>query len=610
MRDPLGLSIGVANLIAARVGSAPMARRSVLTLFGHRPPEVGGPEDNPNLSEPGLVLRGFIERIGDAAPFVAPDGSTHHSDALAVEALDAMARAIGDGPPLAIAVPGYWGQNAVAALREAMRSKPALAPGGAPPALISDATTALAALYAKPGFPTDGVVALCDFGAGGTSVTLTDAAANFRHIGETVRYPDFSGNRVDEAILARLPAGFGGTGNPDAANTDPLRSPSRRLDQCRCAKEQLSAATVAVVPAETPGAGQEIQLSRSELENLISDPLERFVTTVQEILRRCEISPARLAAVATVGGGACIPLVTRQLEERLQVPVVTTQQPTLSAAIGAAILAEQGSAASIADASTDVVAGATAPADLGAGAPTDMVSSAWAAEAARAAAGETSADGDQSATYRALAWSQDVSTGNEPVAYTGEDHSAEYGQGPPSAPAAPAVAPALPAPRQPGWYKRSGVMFGLAAAAALAALGGAALMAIKLSTTNPSPLENTTTVQPTHLPSVGPLPPPPPTSETPPPPASTSTESEVPASPSTTQPPITTTAPRTTVPTTTTAPSTTVPTTTAPTTTWGTIRPTTTPPTSRFSYPPITPSSPTTTARVPTLVPIRPTYGR
>ena len=83
MSDPLGLSIGVANVTAARVGSARMTRRSVLTLFGDRPPEVGVPEDNPNLTEPGLVLRGFIERIGDPAPFVAPDGSMHHSDALA-----------------------------------------------------------------------------------------------------------------------------------------------------------------------------------------------------------------------------------------------------------------------------------------------------------------------------------------------------------------------------------------------------------------------------------------------------------------------------------------------------------------------------------------------
>jgi hypothetical protein len=583
MSDPLGLSIGVANLRAARVGGAPMTRRAVLTLFGHRPPEVGVPEENPNLNEPGLVLRGFIERIGDPAPFVAPDGSTHRSDALVVEALDAMARAAGNGPPAVIAVPGYWGQNAVGRLRDALLPKPALAPNGRPPALVSDATTALAALYAKPGFPTDGVVALCDFGAGGTSLTLTDAAADFRHIGETVRCPEFSGDWIDHAILNHLPASAGGA---EAAGTAPLAPPMRLLDECRSAKEKLSSATVAVVPGDTPGIEEDIRISRAELENLIAGPLERFVTTVQEILRRNDIPTARLAAVATVGGGACIPLVTQQLQDRLHVAVVSTPQPTLSAAIGAAVLAGQRSRAAT-DAPTTRDAAATAAAPT-AGAPTDKLSSAWAAEAARAAAGEASADGDRSATHRALAWSQEAS-GNEPLPYDG---AAE-----PDRPPAPAVAPAepaAPAPERLPWYKRSGVLFSLAAAAALTALLGAALMAFKLSNTNTAPIQRTTTVTPSRLPSVSRLPAS--TTETTPPPASTSTETVI-----VPPPPSTTGAPRTTTSTTTTsAPTTTTPTTTVPTTTL---------PTTTFTYPPVT-TPPTTQPYLPRWLPGAPGYGQ
>lgn len=602
MSDSLGLSIGVANVVAARVGSAPVTRRSVLTLFGHRPPEVGVPEDNPNLSEPGLVLRGFIERIGDPAPFVAPDGSTHRSDALAVEVLDAMVRAVGNGSPAVVAVPGYWGQNAVGKLRDALRPKPTLAPNGVPPALVSDATTALAALYAKPGFPTDGVVVLCDFGAGGTSVTLTDAALDFRHIGETVRYTDFSGNQIDQAILRHLPANVDGPGDPDAAGTEPLAPPLRLLDECRAVKERLSSATVAVVPADTPGVVEDIRLSRAELEDLISDPLERFVSTVQEMLRRSEIPKSRVAAVATVGGGACIPLVTQQLEERLQVPVVTTPQPMLSAAIGAAVLAEQ-SAEDAGGASTGVGAAAAAPTafdaaarpDLDTAAPTDMASSAWAAEAARAAAAESPADGAQSATHRALAWSQEASTGDEPLPYTGDDHEQRSAGGSAAAVSEPED---RAGPQRTPWYKRSGVLFGLAAAAALIALGGVGTMAFKLSNTDTGPPKKTSSVTPSQLPSVGPVPPPPPpssesTTESPPPPATT--ESMVAPPPPTTEAPITTTMPTTTMPTTA-VPTTTVPTTTLPTTT--------------FSYPPVTTSPPTTNYRLPTLVPVTPTYVR
>ena len=47
MSDSLGLSIGMTNLVAARIGRAPVMRRSVLTLFNDRAPEVGVPGENP-----------------------------------------------------------------------------------------------------------------------------------------------------------------------------------------------------------------------------------------------------------------------------------------------------------------------------------------------------------------------------------------------------------------------------------------------------------------------------------------------------------------------------------------------------------------------------------
>ena len=90
-------------------------------------------------------------------------------------------------------------------LRDALFTQPDLTPPGAvAPVTIPDATAALAALHSKPGFPKDGVVALCDFGAGGTSVTLTDAASNLQQIGPTVRYAEFSGDGIDQLILRNL----------------------------------------------------------------------------------------------------------------------------------------------------------------------------------------------------------------------------------------------------------------------------------------------------------------------------------------------------------------------------------------------------------------------
>jgi molecular chaperone DnaK (HSP70) len=172
MSEPLGLSIGTTSMVAARVGSPPVTRRSVLTVSGQ-------------------PLGGFVERAGDPIPLVAADGSRHLADDLIVAVLDEMAGDTGGqersdpgnhSAPIAIAVPAHWNGATLRALRSAMRSRPNLAPGGVPARLVSDAVTTLTALHASPGLPTSGVVALMDFGGGGTTVTLADAASSFETI--------------------------------------------------------------------------------------------------------------------------------------------------------------------------------------------------------------------------------------------------------------------------------------------------------------------------------------------------------------------------------------------------------------------------------------------
>ena len=96
----LGVAIGTTNLVATRSGQPPISRRSVLTLWDNRPAEVGVPSQNPELTSPnltqaGVVLRGFVERVGDPVPLVAADGSAHRGEALLTAALEAMAREIG-----------------------------------------------------------------------------------------------------------------------------------------------------------------------------------------------------------------------------------------------------------------------------------------------------------------------------------------------------------------------------------------------------------------------------------------------------------------------------------------------------------------------------------
>jgi hypothetical protein len=465
MSESLGLSIGVANLVAARAGRAPVTRSSVLTLFEHRPTEIGLPEENPSLTESGLVLRGFVERVGDRAPLVAADGTKYLGEVLTVEAVEAMARTVGYGKPITIAVPAYWSDAQFSALREEFFAQPDLARDGVAPALVSDATAALAALRSRPGFPVDGVIALCDFGAGGTTITLMDARSHFSRIGPSVRYAEFSGDAIDQHILNNLRTSDATVA--DVGATARIGSQARLLDDCRRAKEQLSTADQATI-ARAPG--DEVRLSRVEFDRIMAEPLDRLLGTIAETLRRNNVPENRLASVAVVGGGANIPALAARLSERFRVPIHATPQPAFSAAVGAATLGDQQGSAG---APTMAGAAVETPTQMVNTAGIDMTQAAWAAQA-------TDVDG-------ALAWSQDADEANEPVPYTGRDATGEYDR----------EATAFDDSAEQGglpWYKRTALVLGVAGAAAAVLV--AVLLAINLLTAKSSPLNPSPPTEP------------------------------------------------------------------------------------------------------------------
>jgi Hsp70 protein len=325
----LGLSVGATNLAGTRDGQIAVIRPAELTLHGQR-------------------LTGFVDRVGDPVPLIAPDGSKHRSEELLAHALGAMAHAVTDGMPVsdvAVAVPAHWRASVVDTLRRNLR-------GRLP--VVSDATAALTALRANPGLPTRGVIVLCDFGGSGTSITLANAARDFAPFGETVRLPDFSGDQIDQALLTHV---VGGLAEIDPSGTAMVGSLVRLRDECRRAKERLSAETATAVVAELPGQRADIRVTRTELEDLMAAPLSEFFAALDETLERYGVPAAHVSAVATVGGGARIPLITQRLSEHLRTPVVTTPHPQLTAAEGAALIAHR---ARVADTATTLTP--TAPA--------------------------------------------------------------------------------------------------------------------------------------------------------------------------------------------------------------------------------------------------------
>ncbi|MDT5265227.1 MAG: hypothetical protein QOI90_1853, partial [Mycobacterium sp.] len=303
MRDCVGVSVGATNLVAARADGGATVRPAAVTWRG-------------------TVLTGFVERFGDRVPIVAEDGSAHAADRLMAEAVADLTRARGRVDSTCVAVPAHWGAHLVDRMR-------ALLPDAT---VTSDAVAALTALRSHPGLPARGVVALCDFGATGTTITLADAGADFRAIGDAVRYDDFSGDFVDRALLTHLLASL----DVDPSSTSAVASLTAFREGVRNAKERLSFEAATGLPG--PLQGTTVRLTRAELESLVRGPLDGVLAAFDDTLRRNGLWRADLAAVATVGGGARIPLVTQRLSEALRMPVTTTAHAQTVAAMGAALL--------------------------------------------------------------------------------------------------------------------------------------------------------------------------------------------------------------------------------------------------------------------------------
>jgi hypothetical protein len=285
-----------------------------------------------------------VNRVGDPAGVVAADETTHRSETLIADALRALAYAATDGRPLpdAVAVthPAHWDPAAVSTVRIAL-SRVSEWSGGRL-ALLPDSTAALFALHTNPGLPSRGIIAVCDFGGSGTTVTLVDAEDGYHAIAPAVRYGEFSGDGIDQALLTHIVSDLSSAASFDTAATSAIGSLNRLRTACRFAKERLSSTLATELTADVPGHRGEIRLTRGDLDDAIRQPLDRFIGFLHITLQHNGIRLEDLAAVASVGGGASIPVITRTLSEQSGSLVITAPRPHLTAAVGAALRATRG----------------------------------------------------------------------------------------------------------------------------------------------------------------------------------------------------------------------------------------------------------------------------
>ena len=524
-RSALGISVGATNLAAVTADRA-VTRKPVLTLYRQRPPEVGVPSENPKLNEPGLVITDFVDRVGDPAGIAAADNTTHRSETLIADALRALAYAATDGRALpdAVAVthPAHWDPAAVNSMRVALSRVSEWSRGRL--VLLPDSEAALFALDANPGVPNIGIVAVCDFGGSGTTLSLVDAADRYRAVTPAVRHTEFSGDRLDQALLTHVINDLSTGGSFDTSATSAIGSLKQLRTACRYAKEQLSSANATALTADVPGYSGELRLTRDDLEDAIRQPLDSFIGFFHDVLQLNGIRLEDLAAVASVGGGASIPFVTRTLSEQSGALVISAPRPHLTAAVGAALRAARGPG----DAAT-----ALAPTALGSVSDATSISEMPV----------------EAAATPALAWSEAGDDSGIMPIRAGEYDDEYAPSSRPRAQVEPAAEPDVIGGYADAWYRRP-LVVAVGTALAVLAIGAGVLITLRHTSASapstPSPSVSTTAPPSSETTASQQTGTNPPSSSAPDTSTPASTTSETPSTTTTTEASTTTTAPTTT----------------------------------------------------------------
>ena len=216
-----------------------------------------------------------VNRVGDPVGIVAPDGLVHTGAVLLADARSPTlpaAHCPGCPAPAAVTVaPAHWRPAAVDAMGRACGASPDGPSSGWCRTMQPADRPAR-----RPRAARSGVVAICDLGATGTTLTLIDAGNGMALIGEPVRYPDFSGKR-STALLTHVLQRRGVA--PGSTGTSALKALTRLRDGCRQARERLSAPDGDHSSRPAGRCAGDIRITRPELDAIIREQLTGVVDT-------------------------------------------------------------------------------------------------------------------------------------------------------------------------------------------------------------------------------------------------------------------------------------------------------------------------------------------
>ncbi|GGG28366.1 hypothetical protein GCM10007304_47770 [Rhodococcoides trifolii] len=353
MTAGLGLKVGSTTSIAVSAVSPDKTYSesdSTVSVVSRTALDVASGRE-PVLASGSGSLTGYASRVGDPVALVADDGRSFTGDDLYATTLACLASSSSASADTTtvVAYPTHWQGHTVEALRDAADHH-----GLTDVTYVPEAIAAVAWLQrARRGVDGDGdgMVVVYDLGGSALDVALVRTGADSALVGRSVRSEDISGAQFDHAVLQHVLESSGA----DLSTIDPfdpgtVDALAVLRERCAAAKEALSTDTDTVVSVQLPGVDTDVRVVRSELEDMIREPLTSSLDVVREALRQGGVDPSGVTRVLLTGGGASIPLVAEMVSSMLRVPVTAHDEPALTSAAGAAVLAaEIGSAGSEVD---------------------------------------------------------------------------------------------------------------------------------------------------------------------------------------------------------------------------------------------------------------------
>ena len=189
----------------------------------------------------------------------------------------------------------------------------------------------------------DEMIAVYDFGGGTFDISILEVGDSVVEVKSTNGDTHLGGDDLDQRIIDWLIAEFRKDSGIDVSND---RLVLQRLKEAaEKAKIELSTTmeteiNLPFLTADAAGPKHlQLKLSRSQLEKLVMDIVERTIEPCRQALKDAGLSPSDIQEVVMVGGSTRMPLVQQKVQEFFKKAPNKTVNPDEVVALGAAVQA-------------------------------------------------------------------------------------------------------------------------------------------------------------------------------------------------------------------------------------------------------------------------------